>query len=323
MASIYQCQTDQDFDTFITMEFEAAQENNMVDTSKSYREQLQVHREELTQFINGKQKTGIFFAQGGDHNPQGYIWISERGYREAWDFQSDPAWIYDVRVLPEHRGKGLGQVLMHTAEGWAKQNQFSRIGLHVFGANQPAINLYLKLGFATLNCNVQKDIRDQKTVSKPNANPYTIRPFDPERDKARLFDAWWESFNALAQSQNQNQPDLIRIGFDNFIKDVRFDNPDIETFVFAGTDDELQGFFRLATLKQGDKQVAWIGSAGVLPVNDQELLARLSIKYAEHWAHQKGLNPVMAGVVAFDNRFSHFTSAGYQQTSLYMFKSLS
>lgn len=57
------------------------------------------------------------------------------------------AYIFLLYVLPNHRRRGIGAALIHHAEAWAMQRGDRQIGLHVFLHNQPALNLYEKLGY--------------------------------------------------------------------------------------------------------------------------------------------------------------------------------
>ncbi|MEB3336221.1 MAG: GNAT family N-acetyltransferase [Leptolyngbyaceae bacterium] len=59
------------------------------------------------------------------------------------------AHIFLLYVTPEHRRRGIGSALVRHAENWARKRGDRQIGLQVFQANQPALNLYGKLGFQT------------------------------------------------------------------------------------------------------------------------------------------------------------------------------
>ena len=59
------------------------------------------------------------------------------------------AHIFLLYVSPEHRTQGIGSVLMHQAQNWAKARGNRQIGLQVFPNNQPALNLYKNLGYQT------------------------------------------------------------------------------------------------------------------------------------------------------------------------------
>ncbi len=55
--------------------------------------------------------------------------------------------IFLLYIAPEHRRKGLGAALVIHAENWARLRGDRQIGLQVFLSNQPAMNLYQKLGY--------------------------------------------------------------------------------------------------------------------------------------------------------------------------------
>lgn len=57
------------------------------------------------------------------------------------------AHIFLLYIAPEHRRRGLGAALVIHAENWARQRGDVQIGLQVFLSNQPALNLYQKLGY--------------------------------------------------------------------------------------------------------------------------------------------------------------------------------
>ncbi|WP_353929576.1 GNAT family N-acetyltransferase [Okeanomitos corallinicola TIOX110] len=66
------------------------------------------------------------------------------------------AHIFLLYVLPSHRRRGIGKALMQHIENWAKQRgdacgeqSYRQIGLQVFTANTPALNLYQQLGYQT------------------------------------------------------------------------------------------------------------------------------------------------------------------------------
>lgn len=55
--------------------------------------------------------------------------------------------IFLLYVSPDHRRQGIGSALMHHVEAWAKAKGSRQIGLQVFQQNQPALQLYEKLGY--------------------------------------------------------------------------------------------------------------------------------------------------------------------------------
>jgi len=50
-------------------------------------------------------------------------------------------------VSPEHRGKGINQLLIEQLAKWSKEQGINNMHLDVFADNQPAINAYRKSGF--------------------------------------------------------------------------------------------------------------------------------------------------------------------------------
>jgi ribosomal protein S18 acetylase RimI-like enzyme len=55
--------------------------------------------------------------------------------------------IFLLYVMPPHRRQGIGSALVRHAEQWTKQRGDRKISLQVFVQNQPALNLYEKLGY--------------------------------------------------------------------------------------------------------------------------------------------------------------------------------
>jgi ribosomal protein S18 acetylase RimI-like enzyme len=66
------------------------------------------------------------------------------------------AHIFLLYVKPEHRRLGIGAALVIHAENWAKQRGDRQIGLQVFLSNQPALNLYQKLGYQSHSISMLK-----------------------------------------------------------------------------------------------------------------------------------------------------------------------
>ena len=55
--------------------------------------------------------------------------------------------IFLLYVIPEYRHRGIGKALMAYTEDWATQKGYRQIGLQVFLANTPALNLYHQSGY--------------------------------------------------------------------------------------------------------------------------------------------------------------------------------
>lgn len=83
----------------------------------------------------------------------GWFWVAA-----ASEGPPDLAWLYDIEIVPEHRGKGFGREVMALAETEAKTMGFARLGLHVFAHNRVALHLYEACGFQTSDVTMVKPL---------------------------------------------------------------------------------------------------------------------------------------------------------------------
>jgi ribosomal protein S18 acetylase RimI-like enzyme len=66
------------------------------------------------------------------------------------------AFVFDVEVEPDLRGKGFGRATMLAAESYVRGHGSSQLRLHVFGGITAARSLYESLGFETTNVMMTK-----------------------------------------------------------------------------------------------------------------------------------------------------------------------
>ena len=81
--------------------------------------------------------------------PVGMIWV--KGAREK-------LFIYDFIIDDTFRGKGYGKKTLLLLEEWASEHDFTEIGLHVFGHNQSAYQLYKKMGYVETDITMVRKI---------------------------------------------------------------------------------------------------------------------------------------------------------------------
>jgi ribosomal protein S18 acetylase RimI-like enzyme len=83
----------------------------------------------------------VFRVIAGD-TPVGWLWLAVPG-------PDDPAmaWVYDIGVDTDYRGRGYGRQAMLLAEQEARARGMTSIGLNVHGQNSVAISLYDSLGY--------------------------------------------------------------------------------------------------------------------------------------------------------------------------------
>jgi ribosomal protein S18 acetylase RimI-like enzyme len=72
----------------------------------------------------------------------GYLWLRVRTLSTEVE-----AFVFDVEVLEEARGRGLGRATMQAAEQAARELDASVVRLNVFGHNTAALRLYESLGY--------------------------------------------------------------------------------------------------------------------------------------------------------------------------------
>lgn len=102
----------------------------------------------------GLQTAGMLMlvAQNGEHENVGHVWIALDRPRPG------AAWIYDIEIRPEHRGRGYGRMLLQAAEEQAGQRGATAMGLHVFGVNAVARKLYESAGYETTSLVMRKPL---------------------------------------------------------------------------------------------------------------------------------------------------------------------
>ena len=74
------------------------------------------------------------------------------------DRQPVNAFVYDVEVESDQRGKGYGRGLMVGAESYSRDHGAATIKLHVFGENTVARALYTSLGYVETNVSMAKPL---------------------------------------------------------------------------------------------------------------------------------------------------------------------
>ncbi|KJY33110.1 GNAT family N-acetyltransferase [Streptomyces katrae] len=101
----------------------------------------------------GLDTPGVTFAVlESAGTPVGHVWLAAAGEG------GEGAYVYDVAVAEEHRGRGHGRDLMLLAERTAIAQGHRVLALHVFAANTPALRLYESLGYRTTDVNYAKEL---------------------------------------------------------------------------------------------------------------------------------------------------------------------
>jgi GNAT superfamily N-acetyltransferase len=68
------------------------------------------------------------------------------------------AWIYDISVEADHRGRGLGRGLLDALHAAARDLGATSMALNVFGDNRTAIRLYETAGYAVTAQQMRREL---------------------------------------------------------------------------------------------------------------------------------------------------------------------
>ena len=88
--------------------------------------------------------------------------VGEVWYAVRQDGLLRELWIYWVGVAEGHRRHGFGQAVLVQLEEEARRLGVSHLALHVFGDNQPARELYTRMGYGMTNIRMMKVLAPQK-----------------------------------------------------------------------------------------------------------------------------------------------------------------
>lgn len=95
----------------------------------------------------------FMIRDGVSRQTVGVIWLAVLAH-----FGQPTAFIYDLRIFDAFQRQGYGAQAMLAIEQEVRALGMDRIGLHVFGHNQAAQALYLKLGYTITNVNMAKQL---------------------------------------------------------------------------------------------------------------------------------------------------------------------
>ncbi|GAA0381228.1 ribosomal protein S18 acetylase RimI-like enzyme [Bacillus horti] len=86
----------------------------------------------------------------------GYLWFAIKEEEAERPY----AFLYEIFLLPEARGQGIGEAAIELMKKEAKAQGVDKIWLHVFGHNESAYRFYKRLGFTVTDytMSIQTDI---------------------------------------------------------------------------------------------------------------------------------------------------------------------
>lgn len=90
-------------------------------------------------------ESAIFVAEDETSKPVGFIHLQTRVDYFNGEKQG---YISDIAVDSSFEGRGIGQMLLKTAENWSREKGYALLTLFVFAGNTHALQVYEKNGFA-------------------------------------------------------------------------------------------------------------------------------------------------------------------------------
>ncbi|MDQ3067813.1 MAG: GNAT family N-acetyltransferase [Actinomycetota bacterium] len=92
--------------------------------------------------------------------PDTWIWAVEEDDRHVGTLfaglREGGAWLYDITIAADERGKGYGRAAMTALEDEVRGLGYDLIGLNVWGGNEVARGLYRSLGWAEESVHMRK-----------------------------------------------------------------------------------------------------------------------------------------------------------------------
>ncbi len=111
--------------------------------------QIEISEEKAVAMLQGVLDKGGFYliAKEEDGTITGWILLGKNT-----DYFTDQTYgfIYEIYVLPEHRGKGLSKLLINEGNAYWKSQGYDEVRLNVFASNF-AKEIYRKMGFEEVN----------------------------------------------------------------------------------------------------------------------------------------------------------------------------
>ena len=140
---------------FATEEYAAETQRNMLISAEAAREKAD--GDFLRSLPDGLSTPGhwVNVAEDADSGERiGILWHGP-------GFRGDPgtAWLFDIWIEEEFRGKGLGRELMLLLEDEVRSLGKNRIELNVFGENERARSLYGSLGYSEMSRQLFKELQ--------------------------------------------------------------------------------------------------------------------------------------------------------------------
>ena len=141
---------------FLEIEEQTTWENLPHDKRDMERAHLSEKLRETLETMLAAPENVLFIADNIQNGEKmGLLWLGTRFNAITGELE---AWIYNLTVLPQFQGCGVGKKLMEHAETYARDNGFEVIGLAVATHNERAQKLYARLNYQASNILMRKPL---------------------------------------------------------------------------------------------------------------------------------------------------------------------
>ncbi|UQZ37472.1 GNAT family N-acetyltransferase [Paenibacillus sp. PK3_47] len=118
---------------------------------------LTLSEEAMIRFLpEGLQTEGAFLYSAVENESgaqAGYLW-----FNVTEGPMGREAFIYDIYIFEPFQGKGYGKQALLALDDKAREMGVTKIGLHVFGQNTRAFELYQKMGYLVTDITMSKTL---------------------------------------------------------------------------------------------------------------------------------------------------------------------
>jgi GNAT superfamily N-acetyltransferase len=118
----------------------------------------EIHYYDLRQLISAENVHLVVAALDGEMVGSGYAQIRDaKGYLKHRQY----AHLGFMYVRPQHRGKGINQLILDALKQWCREREIFELRLEVYDTNTPAIRAYEKAGFTKNLVEMRIDLNDK------------------------------------------------------------------------------------------------------------------------------------------------------------------
>jgi ribosomal protein S18 acetylase RimI-like enzyme len=147
--------SDADYQVFLDSAVSAYAQDKAAAGNWTEAESLERSRQEFQNLLpqgNHTEANFLFSLVNESDQKVGYLWYKIEPNQPGFAF------IYDFEIYEQFRRRGYASQALNALETHAKLQGVKKLGLHVFGHNTAARELYKKIGYIETNVNMAKEI---------------------------------------------------------------------------------------------------------------------------------------------------------------------